>query len=124
MTEQQLHEQLDAVYASTSWKITAPLRFISSLLKSRGWRSISPRKMIFWTVNRISRQPQLRSLVRNVLRRFPKVEIYLRQFILDNNQHALISYISTFSVARIEQDLTPSAFAILSELRATIKRQK
>ncbi len=124
MTEKQLREQLDAVYTSTSWKITAPLRFFSLLLKSGGWRVISPRKMIFWAVNRIARQPRLRALARNVLRRFPRVACYFRKFILDNNLHALTSYIPTFSVARTEQDLTPHAFAILSELRAAIERQK
>ncbi|MFZ6799394.1 hypothetical protein [Undibacterium sp. Di24W] len=33
MTEEQLRDQLDAVYASTSWKITAPLRATSGLFR-------------------------------------------------------------------------------------------
>nr|WP_315484429.1 hypothetical protein [uncultured Undibacterium sp.] len=33
MTEEQLRDQLDAVYASTSWKITAPLRVASGVFR-------------------------------------------------------------------------------------------
>ncbi|HTD06468.1 hypothetical protein [Undibacterium sp.] len=33
MTEKQLQDQLDAVYASTSWKLTAPLRYCSAMFK-------------------------------------------------------------------------------------------
>ncbi len=36
MTEDQLRAELNAVYASTSWKLTAPLRYAVQLLKSGG----------------------------------------------------------------------------------------
>lgn len=36
MNEDQLRAELEAVYASSSWKITAPLRYIVLLLKRGG----------------------------------------------------------------------------------------
>ena len=41
MNEEQLQAELDAVYASSSWKITAPLRYVALLLKSGGWQKMS-----------------------------------------------------------------------------------
>ncbi|MFZ6658574.1 hypothetical protein ACO0LH_25325 [Undibacterium sp. TJN19] len=41
MNEEQLRAELDAVYASSSWKITAPLRYVVLLLKSDGWQRMS-----------------------------------------------------------------------------------
>lgn len=38
MSEEQLRAELDAVYASTSWKITAPLRSLTVALANRNVR--------------------------------------------------------------------------------------
>ena len=37
MNEDQLRAELKAVYASSSWKLTAPLRYVVQLLKSGGF---------------------------------------------------------------------------------------
>ncbi|MFZ6768261.1 hypothetical protein ACO0LM_14460 [Undibacterium sp. Di26W] len=40
MNEDQLRAELKAVYASSSWKITAPLRMVFQLLKRGGWQKL------------------------------------------------------------------------------------
>ncbi|MBC3920286.1 hypothetical protein H8L32_22670 [Undibacterium sp. CY18W] len=40
MNEDQLRAELKAVYTSSSWRITAPLRLVSQLLKSGGWQKL------------------------------------------------------------------------------------
>jgi len=41
MTEERLKAQIEAIHASTSWKITAPLRYCAQALKISYWREVN-----------------------------------------------------------------------------------
>lgn len=124
MTEQQLREQLDAVYASTSWKITAPFRFFVSLLKGRGLRGVWPRKLMLTVMHRAAAQPRLRLLGQRILIRFPNLKMYIRRAILRGNEGGYVLREAVCTKASDENMLTPAALSILHELRSAISYTK
>lgn len=123
MTEQQLREQLDAVYASTSWKITAPFRFFVSLIKSTGLRLGSPLKTFLAALHWAARQPRLRYWGLRILRRFPTLEKRIRNIILSRCGRAQSAF-PTPSLAQEEQLLTPAAQVIYREMRVAFQNAK
>lgn len=122
MTEKQLREQLDAVYASTSWRLTAPLRFFVSLLKGQGLRAIWPKQLIIAAMHRAAAQPRLRRLGQRVLTRFPNLRMRVRRAILRGNQGSFVA--REAGLASDAQMLTPAARRILHELRTAIHHTK
>jgi hypothetical protein len=124
MTEQQLREQLDAVYASTSWKITAPFRFFVSLIKPSGFRIGSPKSYLSAIFFRVLSQPRFRRLGQRLLRRFPKLKVRAKNMILKLNSKALNDFAPSFPMSKTEQDLSPSSRTILKKLRSEIDRKK
>lgn len=124
MTEKQLREQLDAVYASSSWRITAPFRFFSTLLKTGRFRIGSPKRLIFSLLHWSARKPSLRYWGQRLLRRFPKLERRVRHFVLSGNSVTQNLSSPHISLASEEHALTPTARAILAELRKTIHYTK
>jgi hypothetical protein len=62
MNEEQLRAELAAVYASRSWKITAPLRRIIDIAR-RSWRLLrEPRRIPGVILRRAGRYPAMRHL--------------------------------------------------------------
>jgi hypothetical protein len=124
MTEKQLREQLDAVYASTSWKITSPLRLCVSLMKSGGFRLGSPKKYLVAILYRALSQPQLRLWGQRLFRRFPKLKARVKRVILKFNSKALSDFSPKFPVSKTEQGLSLSSRTILKKLRSAIENKK
>ena len=57
--EDQLRAELDAVYASSSWKITAPLRLFAQMLKRGGWQKLrTDTKKLIQKMRNLSRESQ------------------------------------------------------------------
>jgi hypothetical protein len=123
MTEKQLREQLDAVYASTSWKITAPLRFFFLMFKTKNGAFVTLKKTISRSVFYVASLPSVRKFVLVLLRKFPNTKKWLKKIILDTSRPAFSSATANFPVAREEQVMTPTARAILRELRAEIQKK-
>lgn len=71
MTEDQIRAELDAVYRSTSWRVTAPLRFVGALVKHRTSPAFRPRERVRRLLGRIVRHPAIRKIGSAVLRAFP-----------------------------------------------------
>ena len=127
MTEQQLREQLDAVYASTSWKITAPLRFCASMLRSgavTGNLRFSLKKLILSAMRRASGQPRLRRFAQRIFLRFPNLKRQIQLAILSGNQNGSVANAPVFQIANNEQMMTPAARTILQKLRTAINDTK
>jgi hypothetical protein len=73
MTEDQMRAELDAVYASTSWRITAPMRFVSGLIKHRTLPALRLRQRLRGLLGRVIRNPLFRKAGSAVLRAFPSL---------------------------------------------------
>lgn len=79
MTNEQLRAQLDAMYASTSWRVTAPLRLISTIARTGRQFVASPRSyakravlgLVRWAAPRIRRSPTLMNWVAHLRDRYP-----------------------------------------------------
>jgi hypothetical protein len=79
MTNEQLRAQLDAMYASTSWRVTAPLRLVSTVARTSRLFIASPRPYTRHAVlgivrrlaPRIRRSPTLMKWVAHVRDRYP-----------------------------------------------------
>lgn len=71
MTEDQIRAELDAVYRSTSWRVTAPLRFVGALVKHRTLPAFLPRERVRRLLGRIVRNSMVRKIGSAVLRAFP-----------------------------------------------------
>lgn len=125
MTEDQLRAQLNAVYASSSWKITAPLRFCASFsLKTIRFRLFSPKKLTLAMIRHTVRQPWVERSGQRLLLRFPALKMRIKRVILSANNNAAAAYAFAIPMASEEQAITPAARAILHELRTAINSKK
>ncbi|MDQ2823296.1 MAG: FkbM family methyltransferase [Pseudomonadota bacterium] len=88
----RLSHELQAIHASTSWRLTAPLRRLrdmaarASALPQRGvdWAGrkcrIVVRPLLVWTLRMVLASPTLRNAARHLLQRRPSLKEYLQQF--------------------------------------------
>lgn len=86
--------EVKALYASTSWRVTAPLRRLSRIasllpgLPLRGARLVkrgvraSARPVVVWVLRTVLARPQVRAGAARLLERHPKLKHALRQFAL------------------------------------------
>ena len=95
MNEEQLRAELAAVYASRSWRITAPLRAVSSLVSLL----LHPRRLVGAILRWAVQIPLARRVGGSVLRAFPG----LRRRVLNHVQHAPVH------VSAIAQVTTPAS---------------
>ncbi len=79
MNEKQLRAELDAVYRSTSWKITAPLRSLSAFVQRYLIPAISPRRWGAALVSLMLRQTALVVWLKRFLFRFPRLQTWVRR---------------------------------------------
>lgn len=122
MTEEQLRAQLEAVYASTSWKITAPLRGIARLRRPFSGIKLSPKRALAALIRYLAGQAFLQRLGRRVFGRFPNVKVRLRSLIMRSNHMAAGKRTGqALSYGELEH-LSPAAQAILAELKASIRK--
>lgn len=80
MNEQQLREELDAVYRSLSWKLTAPLRQLSAFLRQSVFRRLSPRVLMHHLGLFVVRRPSLLSRIEKLAELIPGLNLRIERF--------------------------------------------
>lgn len=80
MNEKQLRAELDAVYGSLSWRITAPLRHLSAFVRRFVLRPLSPRFWMHIAVNFIIARPALVALAKKIVGGNPKLKQWAQRF--------------------------------------------
>ncbi|KWF03478.1 hypothetical protein WT55_26215 [Burkholderia pseudomultivorans] len=80
---QQTHAHLQAVYRSTSWRVTAPMRWVSLALRGKGGASKQALKpLVKRGVRYAYRQPVLRRLAVTVIDRVPGLKARLIPYVV------------------------------------------
>ncbi|MBR7801477.1 hypothetical protein [Undibacterium fentianense] len=72
MSEQQLREELNAVYRSTSWRMTAPLRLFATLIKQPRLIMGLPKRVIRRLMHFVMRRQKLNNAALFILKMFPR----------------------------------------------------
>jgi len=116
MTEEQLREQLNAVYASTSWKLTAPLRYCSAVLRLvRSFPAFS-RRILLTGMGGFLNMPPVRQSGARLVKLFPGLRNSVRRFSAAREEEAPVAALHV--TPEEPSRLSPSARAIYAELQA------
>lgn len=117
MTEDQLRAELAEVHASTSWRVTAPLRLIGALVKRARFHAARPRRFFRAVLSRMVRSAALRKLGTKVLEPFPFLRDRVRRIALSHMLGPTLSTTVGYPVAETEIELSLPARRVLAELR-------
>ena len=124
MTEEQLRNELRAVYGSTSWRITAPLRAISSLI--RGEKTIFHflKPSLLAIIKFAANRPLLQGLGRIILARLPTLRARVHRALTPvsiavSTNSLFANGIDTVEVDSLK-DMSPQALAIYSSMKKAI----
>ncbi|WP_296556939.1 class I SAM-dependent methyltransferase [Pigmentiphaga sp.] len=111
----RLSDQLDAVYASNSWRITGPVRALASTV--RGLRGKSIRTIAKAVLKRSARhvgsRPPLRRLALRVLNRFPGLKVRMRSLLAPAAQQGSEIFFENLPVSQ----LSPRVREIYAEMK-------
>jgi hypothetical protein len=86
MNEEKLRAELHAVYHSWSWRLTAPLRFLSLNLRRVKFVLTSPKRACVRFLQILARRPYLVQLGKRCLNRFPQLKTRVRSAVGALNQ--------------------------------------
>lgn len=93
MSEKKLRDELDAVYASTSWRVTAPIRSLGTMIKAvrtKEWLGLSSVKKVILNAARFAlRQRALKFFSQLFLLPFPNAKRRIREAIIRSNENSL-----------------------------------
>ncbi|WP_394777604.1 hypothetical protein [Undibacterium sp.] len=121
MTEEQLKAQLDAIYSSTSWKLTSPLRYTAAMLKSSQLRATSVRRVLFGFIRGLGRLPLIRKAGAQILKLVPGLRSRVRNVVLAERLEHLLPRPSLIKQSVGMSELSPSAQAIFIKLQAAMR---
>lgn len=124
MTEEQLRQELLAVYSSNSWKITKPLRKLSVSLRNRGRLRISFHHFFFNLVRESVRRSWLRKIGSRGLIYFPALRARIRNFMVSFGTHVESKNNVVYALPDNESTLSPNGLAILGELRLAVSKAR
>lgn len=127
MNEKQLRAELDAVYASTSWKITAPLRYITRKIISVKNAKFSLRGLIRRAIRYLASIPGIKNVALKVLQYFPAIERRIRKGLQPRSAPLVVSASTpTQTVVKSLNDsrLSTKAQIIFNKLQTDIIRQE
>lgn len=127
MSEQQLRAELDAVYRSTSWRITAPFRLLVSLIKQPRTILGLPRRFVRWSIRFVMRQPLLNQLAKRILNFFPTWQARFQQKAHQIRMHEAKLAFQTFQTPQVTSSedmahLSPAARDIFFKLKINYKK--
>lgn len=122
MSEQQLRAELDAVYRSTSWRITTPFRLLVSIIKQPRTILELPRRFARWLIRFVMRQPLLNQLAKRILSLFPTWLARFQQKAHQIRMHEARVAFQTFELPHVvgSEDmgqLSPAARDIFRQLK-------
>lgn len=123
MSEQQLREQLDRVYSSTSWRITAPLRALGNFFQVKRSLIGILASFVASLIRFCARFKMLRRIANGIFSYFPSLRLRVRRVLFI---HPVL--IVSPPVPHVVEDLRKSklssdAFMILQQLAALRKNR-
>lgn len=119
---QQTLGQLKAIYASKSWRITAPLRWAGSAMRGFTTSAMRLHAKVFLqrAAHFVGRHPRLKNAALKILNRFPRVKSRLFHVITGIKIQSVRLQNVPIEVA----NLSPRARQIHADLKAAIKRRQ
>jgi O-antigen chain-terminating methyltransferase len=117
-----LHQQLQAVYASTSWRLTKPYRYAGGVaLRVRSDARRRLRGPLLQLMRAVLRQPLLKGAARRLLARFPGMQARLRGMLYQPVPGA-----TTLPPEPLpsDGDLSPRAARAYQELKNTLEKRE
>lgn len=115
MNEEQLRAQLNAVYSSTSWRITAPLRAVSRLVQVRGMSKAEVKVHIVSALRFLAKSAFVRRLGKRVLGYFPSLRNKVQSLLLQRTLPAPVIHITAEHVTT--SLLSSETAAILKQIK-------
>lgn len=127
MNEQQLREELDAVYRSTSWRITAPLRLFMAGLRFFIYLIGSPKQSMIRVLRYLNRYRWIVSVATYVLNYFPGLKRRIRGHVYSFDPPVLEfhdkSEKTRVALKRVD-NMSDASMQILSELETALKNKR
>lgn len=124
-TEAELKAQLDAMRASTSWRITAPLRLLARAMRGEWSQRLRARRLLDALLGRLARSALLRRSVNALLSPFPGLRARVRNAALPHIVAATARPPLLHRAAApgsAQAQLPRSARRVLADLRAAMRR--
>jgi SAM-dependent methyltransferase len=114
------HQQIQALLNSTSWRVTAPLRWVSSVVRGLGLSTLKPREKVSLqqVAFFVTKHPRLKSVALSVLNRFPGLKSRMVRVITGTPTLPVQPQNVPSDVAH----LTPRARRIYADLKAAIEQ--
>jgi hypothetical protein len=124
MTKEELRAELEAIYASPSWKITAPLRTVSALTQSVFVHLRRPRVVLFKLLRRIASISFFRRIALLALSVSPRLKERVKRHYANKVLSGLAIAENDRNFVGDESSLPRSARDIFLQLRATRRQQR
>jgi len=146
LESERLNNELQAIYGSKSWRITWPLR---KLMQFTTWLFYIPIHVAIWLVRLpkrtvryllvklmtyVLKRPNLKMQARHFLRKYPKVEVKLRQLAMARQLFLVQEVVSLEAEPLIENksvtlsesfsQLTPSARRVYGEIKVAMEQNR
>lgn len=131
--------QLNALYASISWRITAPLRQVGQAARwficgSKAWLTFAPgsrprrvlRNGLIWGVDKVRSKPVLKAWALKALSKFPRLQQRLRNITLGQAGRSHPLYLAKLSASQCNeiQHFPSRVGQIHADLKAAIEKNK
>jgi len=121
--QQAYQDQLQALYASRSWRLTAPLRNLTIHLRFFAYARLAQarkvaRHLLLFVLRQTGKHPALKRLLRKAVDYLPRVEAHLRCFVA----HRRLP-VSAPEGHRAHQGfaLTPAAYRVYTDLKTVVE---
>jgi hypothetical protein len=128
MNEQQLREQLDAIYRSTSWRITSPIRWIGQIISSRHAFVPIVKKIVIQLARLAARNRTLLQIGTRIISVFPsirhrlRIAIFIDQYKLDAVDFMVEPEINNATLTPTAHEISQQLFSAINS--SNIKNKK